>query len=91
MSVCFPSSNSAGSHAALCLTHDCSKGPVRFLTSSMCWREHWGAGVQGVARGTSKLKKKILVRGSRAGGRLLLLGVLREQEGWDQGGPAVQW
>lgn len=68
---------------APCLTCDCSKGPVVFLSSSVCWREHWRAGVEGIAPGTSKFKKKILVRGSRAGGLLLLLGVQRDWEGWD--------
>ena len=65
MPVCFPSSNSAENHTALCLTCDCSKGPIVFLTSSVCWREPCRAGVEGIAPGTSKFKKKILVRGSR--------------------------
>lgn len=65
MPVCFPSSNSAENHTAPCLTCDCSKGPIVFLASSVCWREPCRAGVEGIAPGTSKFKKKILVRGSR--------------------------
>lgn len=76
----FPSSHSARNHAALCLTCDCNKGPVVFLTSSMCWQEHWRARAEDVAPGISKVKREIMSRGSRTSGLFLMLGVLRDWE-----------
>lgn len=37
----------------------------------------------GALESREKFKKKILARGSRAGGRLLLLIVPKDREGWD--------
>ena len=78
MLVCFfpPSSSELRCPVLPC---NCSQDLVAFLASSV----RWGAGVEGVVPGTSKLKKKILVSSSRAGGLTLLPGVPRAGEGWD--------
>lgn len=80
MPVCFQSSQSARNHTALCLTCDCSKGPVVFLTSSVCWREHWRAKAEDDAPGISKVKREVMSRVSRTSGIFLLLGMLRDWE-----------
>lgn len=51
-----------------------------FLTSSVCWQEHWRARAEDVAPGISKVKREIMSRGSKTSGLFLLLDVLRDRQ-----------
>lgn len=51
-----------------------------FLPSQCVLVEHWRARAEDVAPGISKVKRKIMSRGSRTSGLFLLLHVLRDWE-----------